>query len=438
MFEHGRLRDVSWSELFPWVRIVSSARTAVSPSLLLLAALGLLAMWGGWSVIGWAFENSDERAVVEEAERVQNWPPEVKGSRLSSPAVVADPTVVHDSPFWHGWRRLWHPFTFLFDHTISFTRFTLYFLCALWAVIVWSLFGSAITRSAAVALARGDSLGFRRSLGHGVSRWFLYAISVGLPLMGIFLIALAPLVAGALMRVDALVSLVGLFWFVILIFGFLMTMLLVGLAFGWPLMWATISVENTDAFDALSRAYSYTFHRPLRYLFYLLVAALIGLLAWWVVAFFANWTINLSHWGVSMGAGAPRTIAINDTVAEAMAPAASRSADWEWNAYTVGAAMIGYWERLLRLLAYAFLFSYFWCAVTAIYYLLRQAEDGTELNEVALDEQREPYGLPPLKADARGVPTTTDGPTAPATPVAPPAAAPPSGPPEPPATPIGP
>ena len=64
--------------------------------------------------------------------------------------------------------------------------------------------------------------------------------------------------------------------------GLLMALLLLGLLFGWPLMWGTISTEGTDSFDALSRSYAYLFQRPLHYLFYALVAA-IGWLGWILV-----------------------------------------------------------------------------------------------------------------------------------------------------------
>ena len=77
---------------------------------------------------------------------------------------------------------------------------------------------------------------------------------------------------GLLMKLDLLVMLLSVIWPVALVIGFLMAMLLVGLFFGWPLMWATVGVESTDAFDSLSRAYSYVFHRPLRLLFYVIVA----------------------------------------------------------------------------------------------------------------------------------------------------------------------
>ena len=47
-----------------------------------------------------------------------------------------------------------------------------------------------------------------------------------------------------------------------------MAVLLLGLIFGWPLMFSTISTEGTDAFDAISRSYAYVFQRPFHYLFY--------------------------------------------------------------------------------------------------------------------------------------------------------------------------
>ena len=86
----------------------------------------------------------------------------------------------------------------------------------------------------------------------------------------------------------------------------MMTILLAGVLLGWPLMWATISVEGTDSFDALNRTYAYVFQRPLRYLFYAIVAAVIGWLGWIVVENFAASVIWLASWAASWGAGSAR------------------------------------------------------------------------------------------------------------------------------------
>ena len=50
----------------------------------------------------------------------------------------------------------------------------------------------------------------------------------------------------------------------------------------------------------------------------------------------------------------------------------------------------------------AFVFSYFWTATTAIYFLLRRHVDATEMDEVYIPEEGE-HGLPPLDHDAAGV-----------------------------------
>ena len=84
-----------------------------------------------------------------------------------------------------------------------------------------------------------------------------------------------------------------------------MALLLLGVLFGWPLMWATISAEGTDSFDALSRSYAYTFQRPLHYLFYAIVAGFIGWLGWLLVQNFAAGVVWMGYWAAGWGAARP-------------------------------------------------------------------------------------------------------------------------------------
>ena len=108
------------------------------------------------------------------------------------------------------------------------------------------------------------------------------------------------------MRANFGLLLGGLLWPLVLVAGLLMTLLLLGLLFGWPLMWATISAEGTDSFDALSRSYAYVFQRPLHYLFYVVVAGFVGWLGWLLVANFAAGVIWMSDWAAGWGAGGDR------------------------------------------------------------------------------------------------------------------------------------
>jgi hypothetical protein len=189
-----------------------------------------------------------------------------------------------------------------------------------------------------------------------------------------------------------------------------MAILLLGLLFGWALMWPTISVEGTDSFDALSRSYSYTFNRPIAYLFYVIVAGVIGLLAAFVVYYFVEWTTELAFWSASWGATSARIQEIKQLrlQLEALrnAPPEARDAALQNVSGTLqfGAHVLNFWINCVALLGAAYFFSFFWTAATAIYYLLRSSVDGTEPDEVAVDRQEETFSLPPLGGDSTGVP----------------------------------
>src|SRR5262249_12945407 len=149
-------------------------------------------------------------------------------------------------------------------------------------------------------------------------------------------------------------------WPLALVGGLLMTVLLLGLLFGWPLMFATISTERTDSFDALSRSFAYTFQRPLQYLFYALVAGLIGLLGWLLVILFATGLGQLTAWAASWGSNVENIRAV-------MSGTASDSTVFSW-----GSNLVRFFNGLVLMLADAFLISYFWTSATGIYLLLRR------------------------------------------------------------------
>src|SRR5581483_1440638 len=111
---------------------------------------------------------------------------------------------------------------------------------------------------------------------------------------------------GLAMRTNVGLFLVSLLWPIILIVGLLMVILLIGVLFGWPLMWPTISVESPgDSFDALSRAYSYVLQRPFHYLFYAIVASILGALGALFVGSVAGAVNYLANWAVGWGQGQP-------------------------------------------------------------------------------------------------------------------------------------
>jgi hypothetical protein len=374
-------------------------------------------MNAGWGLVGWLFPKDTETqdaSLKHVRQQIEVWRevpvPDVDGD-VSLPPVSARVLDPATSRAQTPWQMLTYPFGELFEWNVTLGSFTYLLLCGIWALLVWSLFGASITRGAALWFAREDRLSLRRSLGWGVKRWPAYFGGPMFPLAGV-LIAVIPVAALCLLlKLDIGVLLVGIIWPLVLVCGLFLAILLVGLLFGWPLMWPTISAEGTDSFDALSRSYSYTYQRPVHYLFYAAVAGVLGMLAWVVVLIFAHGVITFSYWAASWGSGTDRIQEIRQ-IAEARPGLAGQTGSSleAGDIFNLGSRAIGFWVRVVKYIAVGFLFSYFWCAATYIYFLLRQAVDVTEMDEVAVEEEPEAYGLPPLSSEPGGTPQVTEPP----------------------------
>jgi hypothetical protein len=410
----GSVREIVWQEVFPWLLLVRSFRTATSTWNLLLGSAGVLATIFGWWLLAKAFGGTEEQPLAVWIDAYQSCPWRDRDPVLGPPAVATLPVPeaweqgpprlgrFPTNPFIGPWRQLRAPFMSLFNEGLTFTGLAFLLLACLWGAAVWALFGGAITRRAALALGREENLGLRPALGYARSKWGSYFASPLLPLLGVAMAAFPVWVLGLLMRLDIGVLLAGVLWPLALLAGFLMALLLLALLFGWPLMWPTISAEGTDSFDALSRAWSYVYHRPLHYLFYAVVVAVLGGLGWYFVVYFAEWIIYLPKWAMSWSAGADR-LAVLLRVPGEEEPGTLGA--WGWN-------LIDFWEGCVRLVALGFAYSYFWTASTAIYLLLRRDDDGTELDDIHVDRPTPAYGLPPLAKDAAGVPVVAPEETA--------------------------
>ncbi len=213
------------------------------------------------------------------------------------------------SPLFHTWAVLSQPVWRILSiqpptagESLTVGDFFSLLFSAVWSLAVWAYFGAAISRVAAVQLATGEQVGWGAALRWAGAKWLAYFSAPVLPMLGVALAVLPILVLGLMMKTDFLAVVAALIWPLVLAGGFVMTILLVGVLLGWPLMWATISVEGTDSFDALNRTYAYVFQRPLRYFFYAIVAAVIGWLGWIVVENFAASVIWLASWAASWGA----------------------------------------------------------------------------------------------------------------------------------------
>ena len=249
---------------------------------------------------------------------------------------------------------------------------------------------------AALQFSRAERIGMLASLKFSAARLLSYFTAPLLPLAGIGFFWLLCMLGGLVGRIPVVgESILGALWILPLICSLLMALILIGVAAGWPLMYATISAEGSDAFDGLSRTYSYVFDRPWHYLWYAFVAVIYGTILIVIVTLLFSLTIYLAGWSVASGLGPAGMRDLYSASPEHLGGTAA----WKpRSGYEpeMGGILAGAWLNLAALLQAGFAYSYFWTATTIIYFLLRKSDDGTDLDEVYLPDQVEDDELLPL------------------------------------------
>jgi hypothetical protein len=373
------VHEIRWSDALPWWLLFRAAAAAFSPTVILLAALGAVATWAGWSACN-QLGLAGATGFMDVATPVDGGLvlPDGQGNVVTplAPSRGATPWL-HDLVL-----RLPRPLAELVAMVSvpfrpSATSHQLLGAAArlAWFVLVWSIFGTGITRHVALKLVGEDPPGPIGATLFGSRKWVPSFNSVLFVLVGILALSIPGALLGLAMRTEWGLAFAGAVWPLVLLGALVLAILAVGLVAGWPLMVAAVGVERGDAFQAISTAFSYLYQRPLHYAFYLAVAALVAVPAILVAGLFASVTETLALWATSFGMGHERTVAVLDGLAGAGAEAS------RW-----GVRAMSFWSRGLAHLLASFGWGYFWAIATAAYMLLRQDVDGTELDEVVIDE----------------------------------------------------
>jgi len=252
--------------------------------------------------------------------------------------------------------------------------------------LIWGFFGGAISRMAAVQHTRDETVSLSQAFKFTRERLFGgFFMAPIIPLLIILGIGIALIVGGLVLRIPYVGGLVGgLTFFLAVIGGFVIAMVVVGTVGGGSLFWPTIAVEGTDCFDAISRSYSYLFGRPIRLVWYAVLAIVYGGFCWLVVQFVLWLAVASTHLFVDFGSGGTLSSLWLFPTFESLY-AMSPDARQGWSRFTSG-ALIGLWLLPVFGLAWAFLASYFFTGSTVIYLLLRRDVDGTDMGEIYLDE----------------------------------------------------
>ena len=271
----------------------------------------------------------------------------------------------------------------------------------IFSLLVWALFGGAISRLAVMEAGRDEPLRPWEALCYVARRYRSYVLAPITPALLIIVIGLLMAVVGMLFNVVGLDVIAGLLYVLAIIGGVFMALVLViGLIGGVHLMYPCLSAEGSDWFDAFSRSFNCVYSRPWKLIFYSLVGLVYGAATYLFVGVLAFVVLYLTQRTTGAWVSGGWALAPADTGGpyfDGIFPPPqfgelAYSPDWEslGPSGKVAAIFTMVWVHIVIGLVGAYAISFYVSAYSVIYLLLRRDCDGTDFSEIYVDPEPEP------------------------------------------------
>ncbi len=444
------LRNIVWGDVFPFLRLFRTFKLAIRPTRLLLGLAAVVAV----CVVGWVLDGiwlraghgvlvdpltaeSEIRAYATlSAADYQDW------ARLAEGARELTTRTAGDLPPAHG------PFRALLGYEMRcfaeavrgvctldwgysaspdrpslvggifragtgvlwlMTQRSLYFVIyGLLHFAIFAFFGGAIARHVALEVAREETLSLKDAVNIARQKFIGLFLAPIVPigmLLGIGIVTLVASLVGAIPVVGEILA--GVLWGLALLAGFAMAMILLAVVLGAHLMWPTIAVEGSDAFDGVSHAVGYVAARPWKVAFYTLLLLLYGGVCFVLVRLIAMLTLKLTHVFADAGMSWLGLFSSARTEGLTKLDAMWHMPDWSglsllptadtpfWGEFfrgdlpwheNVGAALIMIWVAFVLAAVGGFIVSFFFTGSTQMFFLLRRDVDAVDYNEIYTEE----------------------------------------------------
>jgi hypothetical protein len=392
--DRKELVAIDWRRSLAFLEIVRSFRMAINPVSLMLCFVGLAASIG----------------LAVGLDQV----PGLGHTNIHSDSFWNNVKHVGAEPLWGDWSI---PFVKggTFERFMAFASVPLttayrfvdliveYWQKAPWFALVntilglalWGVIGGAVTRIAAVRMAREESVPWKSAIRFACSKWLSLVASPLVP-FGVWMALVVILLAapGALMMIPYFGEVAGGILFgLALVFGLVLSLIMIGGLFSVGLQWPTIAAEGSDAFDAISRSVSYISSRPWRYMFYTLFSAVYGCLTFIFVKFLTFLTLWTTHWGVSLFHVKGQDV--EGKLDRLWTTPTFWSGPWPdggsqfLHLESTASLLFAIWVWVVVGMMIAFLVSFFFSSQTVVYFLLRREVDATDIEEVYMEESDE-------------------------------------------------
>lgn len=264
----------------------------------------------------------------------------------------------------------------LLEHHLGFA-----IVFGIWALLVLLIGCASISRSAACQFALEQYISWTEALTFALKRWIAIVGAPGLPLAGLALGAVGLALGGLLLAIPGLNLVGGVLYGLALAGSAIAACLLLLTLIAGALFVPAVAVESADAPDALARAFSFVRNRPLHWVVYAAAAFVQGVFGLLVVALIAAVTVGFAAWGAGLILSSPAVDAVGRSVSitQLLPP------DESWSltgTHRVTGGLIGLWRTVVAGLVAGWVVSYFSCATTVLYFLMRKATDDQDLEEI--------------------------------------------------------
>lgn len=283
------------------------------------------------------------------------------------------------------------------------------------SLLIWSYFGGAICRIAAVQFTRDEKPTLKEATSYARIRLFDgFYLAPCIPLVFVFITMICLALGGMLLRIPVLGDLLGGLGFVLaLVGGFVIALLLVGMVVGGSLFWPAVAAEGSDAFDAFSRGLAYPLSKPFKAMMYAAITTVFAAICWLLVNLFIGLTLTMTRAVVGFGTSpfgwwsrGEEGVAVSKL--ELLWPTFGSGSMYHWPDWSqlawyecFSAFVIGIEILLVVSLAWAFLASFYFSGSTIIYFLLRHDVDGIDLEDVFSDDEPQiDFQSPPAEQTA--------------------------------------
>ena len=188
--------------------------------------------------------------------------------------------------------------------SVEWGEYLVLIVLVLGLMIIWSVFAGAITRLTALELGRGEKTGLKDSISFVMRKFWSYFWSPLTPILGVLFFIACNVAGGLLGKIEFAGEIAVAVGFPLAILsGFLIVFLGIVGVIGFILMFPAISSEGSDAFDAISRAYSYVLSRPLHFLSLFITLIVCGVILTFVAGYGACLVMKTSYFTVGLGMG---------------------------------------------------------------------------------------------------------------------------------------